>query len=30
VPSDVMAKLGLPDITHSGKDSVQLQNDGLE
>lgn len=24
-PSDVMAKLGLPAITHSGKDSVQLQ-----
>jgi HK97 family phage portal protein len=24
-PEDVMAKLGLPAITHSGKDSVQLQ-----
>jgi HK97 family phage portal protein len=26
-PSDVMAKLGLPAITHSGKDSVQLQQE---
>jgi HK97 family phage portal protein len=27
-PADVMAKLGLPDITHTGKDSVQLQAEG--
>ena len=27
-PSDVMAKLELPDITHTGKDSVQLQPEG--
>ena len=26
-PSDVMAKLGLPAIAHSGKDSVQLQQE---
>ena len=29
-PSDVMAKLGLPAITHSGKDSVQLQQEESE
>ena len=27
-PADVMAKLELPDITHTGKDSVQLQAEG--
>lgn len=27
-PADVMAKLGLPDIAHTGKDSVQLQPEG--
>ena len=27
-PADVMAKLELPDITHTGKDSVQLQPEG--
>lgn len=27
-PTDVMAKLGLPDIAHTGKDSVQLQPEG--
>ena len=29
-PEDVMAKLGLPAITHSGKDSVQLQAEGTQ
>lgn len=27
-PADVMSKLGLPDIAHTGKDSVQLQPEG--
>jgi HK97 family phage portal protein len=27
-PADVMAKLELPEITHTGKDSVQLQSEG--
>jgi len=27
-PTDTMAKLDLPNITHSGKDSVQLQQEG--
>jgi hypothetical protein len=27
-PADVMAKLELPDINHTGKDSVQLQPEG--
>jgi HK97 family phage portal protein len=29
-PEDVMAKLGLPAITHSGKDSVQLQAEATQ
>jgi HK97 family phage portal protein len=28
-PADVMAKLDLPDFAHTGKDSVQLQADGM-
>jgi len=28
-PADVMAKLGLPAISHTGKDSVQLQMEAL-
>jgi hypothetical protein len=27
-PADTMAKLELPDIQHTGKDSVQLQTEG--